>query len=59
MKQDRPRLVKFKVKGIMCKQCKYALPVDAKHNKYYCVKPEERYWIYYGEHVCGKGEQKG
>ena len=58
MKQKRPRLIKFKPKGVMCSQCKYGLPVDAKHDRYYCVKPEEKSWIYYGEHVCGKGENK-
>ena len=55
MKQVKPRLIKFMPKGVPCKKCKYALPVDARHNKYYCVHPEERRWIYYGEHVCGKG----
>ena len=58
MKQVKPRLIKYKPKGVQCSKCKYALPVDAKHDKYYCIHPEERRWIYYGEHVCGKGEQK-
>ena len=58
MKQKRPRLIKFKVKGVSCSNCKFAMPVDAKHDRYYCVKPNERSWIYYGEHVCGQGEEK-
>ena len=58
MKQKKPRLIKYKPKGISCDSCKYALAVDAKHDRYYCIKPEERNWIYYGEHVCGKGEPR-
>lgn len=56
----KPRLIKIKypVEGVPCNKCKYSIAVDAKHNRYYCVKPEEKSWIYYGEHVCGKGESK-
>ena len=56
----KPRLIKTKYvpKGVCCSKCKYSIAVDAKHNRFYCVKPEEKSWIYYGEHVCGKGESK-
>lgn len=58
MKQRRLVKNNYTPNGAMCKECKYALPVDAKHNKYYCVKPDEESWIYYGEHACGKGEYR-
>lgn len=58
MRAKKPRLINYKPVGVPCAKCKYALPVDAKHNRYYCVKPEERYWVYYGGHVCGKGENE-
>ena len=58
MKRDRPRLIKFKPKGVSCVNCKYAVAVDARHDRYYCIKPNERSWVYYGEHVCGQGEKK-
>lgn len=58
MKQKRPRRINYKPKGVPCAFCKYSIAVDAKHDRYYCTKPGERSWIYYGEHVCGKGEQR-
>lgn len=58
MKQRKPRLINYKYSGVQCSACKYALPVDAKHNRYYCGHPEERKWVYYGEHTCERGEQK-
>ena len=57
-KQKRPRLINYKPKGVPCTMCKFALPVDAKHNNYYCVIPEGVYRITKGSHVCGKGEKK-
>lgn len=58
MRQKKPRKINYKPKGVMCAFCKYALPVDKKHNRYYCGNSEQTGWIYYGEHVCGNGEQK-
>ena len=58
MKQKRPRLIKYKPTGTPCALCKYSIAVDSKHDRYYCTNPNERAWIYYGEHMCGKGEQK-
>ena len=58
MKQKKPRLIKIKYtpEGVPCNKCQFGLPVDAKHGRFYCIKPEEKAWIYRGEHVCGKGE---
>ena len=58
MKQRRLIKNNYTPKGVPCCQCKFAIAIDAKHNKYYCAKPEEKYWVYYGEHVCGRGESK-
>ena len=56
----RQRLISttYTPKGVMCKNCKYVLPVDSRHNRYYCVNPNKKAQIFYGEHSCGKGEQK-
>lgn len=56
----RQRLINttYTPKGVMCKNCKYVLPVDKRHNRYYCVNPNKKAQIFYGEHSCGKGEQK-
>ena len=56
----KPRLIKskFTPAGVCCANCKYSIAVDAKHNRFYCVKPEAKCWIYYGEHVCGQGVSK-
>jgi len=54
----RRLITAYKKQGVMCKDCKYALPVDARHNKYYCVHPEKKPQICYGGRICGKGEQK-
>ena len=47
-------------KIVTCKTCKYSYPVDAKHNKYYCIPNDgiRKSWLYYGEHTCEKGEPK-
>lgn len=58
MRVKKPRKINYKPKGTPCSDCKYASCVDPKHNKYYCLHPDERSWLYYGEHVCGKGEPK-
>ena len=58
MKQTKPRLIKFKIKGVNCAKCVYALGVDARHGNYYCTHSEKGYRIYNGEHVCGKGEKR-
>ena len=58
MKQRRLIKSNYTPKGVSCSNCKFAISIDVRHNKYYCTKPEEKYWVYYGEHVCGKGEPK-
>lgn len=56
---NQRRLVKTYIpKGVLCKNCKFVLPVDSKHNRYYCVNPDMKAQIRYGEFSCGKGEQK-
>lgn len=58
-KQKKPRkLIDYKPKGVPCSMCKHAICVDSKRFKYYCLHPDERSWLYYGEHTCEKGEQK-
>lgn len=38
-----------------CKDCKYAVPVDAKHQKYYCIAPDRRSGIHDEDFQCEKG----
>ena len=52
----RPRRINYKPKGVPCKECRYSLPVDVRHNNYYCSNSEVGCHIVKGEHVCGKGE---
>lgn len=54
----RPRRINYTPKGVPCKSCKHSLPVDARHNNYYCVNVESVIGIHRGEHVCGRGESK-
>ena len=58
MRQKKPRLINYKRVGVPCSLCKYALPVDAKHNRYYCGNPNKVSRVTYGEYVCGEGEHK-
>ena len=59
MKIKRPRLFKTVPPGITCNKCKFGYLVDKKNDKYYCIPPEGgKCWLYYGNHSCGKGEQK-
>ena len=53
-----PKRKDYKPQGVSCSECKYATCVDSRRQKYYCLHPNEKSWLYYGEHVCGKGEQK-
>lgn len=54
----KPKTKDYHPEGVMCKDCKHSVCVDKRHDKYYCINPNEKSWLYYGEHVCGKGEQK-
>ena len=56
MKQTRKRLFCVQ-QAVNCMRCKHGLPVDAKHNRYYCVNPEKTCGIHYGEHVCERAEE--
>lgn len=59
MKAKRPRLIKIKPKGVMCKDCKYSFGVDIRHNGYYCIPPDSsKSHMYFGEHSCGNGEPR-
>ena len=54
-----PTKTEEKKKVVVCSVCKFAVPVDSVHRRYYCINPDERSWIYFGEHSCGKGEIRG
>ena len=62
MKQQRIRLINPIVqepsKSVPCALCKFGLPVDARHNRYYCGNPDKKSGIHYGQHSCGNGEQR-
>ena len=52
------KLIMNEQEYVVCQDCKYALPVDARHHRYYCTHPERKARIYYGEHCCKQGERK-
>ena len=53
------RLFNFeKTDTVTCDKCKFGYLVDKRNAKYYCIPPNGRCWLYYGNHSCGSGEKR-
>lgn len=58
MKTKRLFSLEKKKPTVTCNRCKYGYLVDKQNDKYYCIPPNGKCWLYHGRHYCEQGELK-